>query len=117
MNYQRLENECFFEWKLRLCKAKLNKEIDLDWAEIVEILGLNVSADHLRKTAYGMMEYDEYIHGFKGIGTTILSISDLHVPFQLDYTLLKDYKNIDIFNKSVKFSKYFLIFKHICAII
>lgn len=96
MNYHRLENECFFEWKLRLCKAKLNKELDLDWQEISDILGLNVSADHLRKTAYGMLEYDEYIHGFNGVGTTILSISDLHVPFQLDYTLLKEYKNVDI---------------------
>lgn len=96
MNYQRLENENLFEWKLRLCKAKLNREIDLDWQEICEILGLNVSADHLRKTAYGMIEYDEYIHGFNGVATTILSISDLHVPFQLDYTLLKDYKNVDI---------------------
>ena len=51
--YQRFENESFFEWKLRLCKAKLNKEIDLDWQEISDILELNVSADHLRKTAYG----------------------------------------------------------------
>ena len=96
MNYHRLENECFFEWKLRLCKAKLNKELDLDWQEISDILELNVSADHLRKTAYGMLEYDEYIHGFNGVGTTILSISDLHVPFQLDYTLLKEYRNVDI---------------------
>lgn len=96
MNYQRLENECFFEWKLRLCKAKINKELDLDWVEICEILGLNISGDHLRKTAYGMIEYDEYIHGFKGVATTILSISDLHVPFELNYTLLKDYRNVDI---------------------
>ena len=43
-----------------------------------------------------MLEYDEYIHGFNGVGTTILSISDLHVPFQLDYTLLKEYRNVDI---------------------
>ena len=26
----------------------------------------------------------------------ILSISDLHVPFQLDYSLLKDYRGVDI---------------------
>lgn len=95
-SYQRLENESNFEWKLRLCKSKINKEIDLDWQEICDVLGLHISADHLRKTAYGMMEYDEYIHGFKGVATTILSISDLHVPFQLDYTILKDYKNVDV---------------------
>lgn len=68
----------------------------MDWQEIVDILGLDVSADHLRKTAYGMLEYDNYIHGFSGVATTILSISDLHVPFQLDYSLLKDYRNVDI---------------------
>lgn len=91
MNYNRLENECFFEWKLRLCKAKLNKEIDLDWQEISDILELNVSADHLRKTAYGMLEYDEYIHGFNGVGTTILSISDLHYPFAKPLETFSDY--------------------------
>lgn len=91
-NYlSRKEDETFFEWKLRCCKAKLNKEIDLDWSEIVELLELDVSADHLRKTAYGLIEYDEYIHGFSGVATTILSISDLHVPFELPKELLKEY--------------------------
>jgi predicted phosphodiesterase len=96
MDLNRQDNETSFEHKLRLCKSKINREIDLDWSEIVELLGLDVSADHLRKTAYGMIEYDDYIKGFSGIATTILSVSDLHVPFQLDYTLLKDYKNVDI---------------------
>jgi len=70
---------------------KLNREIDLDWQEIVDVLNLGVSADHLRKTAYGLLEYDEYIHGFEGVATTILSISDLHVPFQLPITTFSDY--------------------------
>ena len=91
MDVKRNENETEFEWKLRLCKSKLAKEIDLDWQEIVDLLGLDVSADHLRKTAYGMIEYDEYIHGFDGVATTILSISDLHVPFQLPKDILLDY--------------------------
>ena len=73
-NLKRLDNETNFEFKLRLCKSKINKEIDLDWQEIVDILDLDVSADHLRKTAYGMIEYDNYIHGFDGVATTILSI-------------------------------------------
>lgn len=80
-----------------MCKSKLNKEIDLDWAEIVDLLGIDVSADHLRKTAYGLIEYDEYVHSFGGVATTILSISDLHIPFQLPIELLSDYKNrVDI---------------------
>ena len=91
MNLSRLDNESFFEWKLRLCKAKLNHEIDYDWQEIADALNLNVSADHLRKTAYGLAEYDEYIHGDQGVATSILSISDTHVPFQLPVTLLSDY--------------------------
>ena len=97
MHLEKQANESQFEYKLRLCKAKMNKDIDLDWAEIVELLGLDVSADHLRKTAYGILEYDEYIHGFQSVGTTILSISDFHVPFQLPIELLADYRNrIDI---------------------
>ena len=81
---------------MRLCKAKINKEIDLDWQEIVEVLDLDISADHLRKTAYGMMEYDNYIHGVNGVDATILSLSDLHVPYQLNIELLKDFRNVDI---------------------
>lgn len=94
---KRLDNETPFEYKLRLCKAKINKEIDLDWVEIVQLLGLDISADHLRKTAYGLIEYDEYIHGFDGVATRIISISDLHVPFQLPVNTFRDYAGkIDI---------------------
>ena len=84
-------NENNFEWKLRLCKAKINKEIDLDWQEIVDMLGLDVHPDHLRKTAYGLIEYDEYIHGFGGVATTILSISDLHYPFAKPLETFREY--------------------------
>lgn len=90
-NLKQQKDETPFEYKLRLCKSKINKEIDLDWSEIVELLDLDISADHLRKTAYGMIEYDSYIHNINGVATTILSISDLHVPFQLDKELLSDY--------------------------
>ena len=53
--YNRYDMETDFEYKFRLCKDKINKNIDLDWSEIVSILNLDVSADHLRKTAYGMI--------------------------------------------------------------
>lgn len=85
------ENESFFEWKLRLCKSKLNKELDLDWQEIVDILGLDVSADHLRKTAYGLVEYDEYINQTDGVVNRILCLSDLHCPFQLPIDTYSDF--------------------------
>lgn len=55
------EDETEFEWKLRLCNSKLNKEIDLDWSEIISILGLSCSSDHLRKLSYAYKEYGEYL--------------------------------------------------------
>lgn len=58
---QRKENESNFEWKLRLITLKLNREIDLDWIEIRDLLELSCSPDHLRKTAYGIYEYQAYI--------------------------------------------------------
>ena len=53
----------------------------------------------VRKRMYGMKRLIEIIDNEEtsGVATTILSISDLHIPFQLDYSLLKDYRNkIDI---------------------
>lgn len=93
-NFNRLENETPFEWKLRLCKAKLNKDIDLDWSEIADTLELDVSADHLRKTAYGLMEYDNYIHNCEGASERILCISDIHIPFNLPVDIFASYKGI-----------------------
>lgn len=86
-----LSGETEFEHKLRLCKLKINKQIDLDWQEIAEVLGLDVSADHLRKTAYGMIEYDNYIHNMNGVYNTILSVSDFHVPYHLPKETFKDF--------------------------
>lgn len=58
---KRKEDETAFEHKVRLCNAKLDKEVDLDWCEIVELLGLDCSSDHLRKLAYGYKEFNQYI--------------------------------------------------------
>ena len=69
----------------------------MDWVEIRDMLGLDITPDQLRKQAVGIELYDDYINGYNTVATSILSISDLHVPFQLDYTLLEKYKNIDIF--------------------
>lgn len=94
INLNKLENENDFEYKLRLCKMKLNKEIDADWSEIATMLNLDVSADHLRKVAYGIMEYDEYIHSGSTkalVANRILSISDLHIPFNLPLETFRGY--------------------------
>lgn len=87
---KRLEGETDFEFKLRLCMLKLDKQIDLDWQEIVDLLGLDVSADHLRKISYGYKEIKDYYNS-DGVVTKILSISDTHVPFQLNIEIFKDY--------------------------
>ena len=93
MDIQKRENETSFEWELRLCKAKLNKEIDLDWQEIVETLGLEIHYDSLRKMAYGYARMDSYLKN-NGVATRILSISDTHVPFQKPIETFKDYIGI-----------------------
>lgn len=58
---KRKDNEDDFKYKVRLCVMKLNKEIDLDWVEIAQLLDLDVSSDHLRKLAYAYKENDDYI--------------------------------------------------------
>ena len=90
LDIDRLPNESSFEWELRLCKAKLNKDIDLDWQEIVDTLGLDIHYDSLRKMAYGYQRYDEYLKN-NGVALRILSISDLHIPFQKPIDIYKDY--------------------------
>lgn len=52
----------------------------------------------VRKRLYGMKRLIEIIESEKdsGIATKILSISDLHIPFQLDLSFLSDYRNVDI---------------------
>ncbi len=96
MDHSRKPLETNFEWKLRLCKAKINREIDLDWQEIVDILGLDIHYDTLRRMAYGYIEYDSYLKN-NGVATRILSISDLHIPFQLPIETFKEYINqVDI---------------------
>lgn len=92
--YEKRDNETFFEWKLRLCKGKINGGFTGSWEDIVDILGLDVSADHLRKTAYGLIEYDNYIHNDTAIGTRILALSDFHIPFNLPITTFEDYAGL-----------------------
>lgn len=96
IDLQRLENESHTAWKIRCCLAKKRKETDMDWIEIRDMLGLDITPDQLRKQAVGYEEYDNYINGFDSVATSILSISDLHVPFQLDYKLLEKYRSVDI---------------------
>lgn len=91
----RLENESDFEYLLRLVLAKRNKEIKLDWDELAALLNRGWSGEYLRKLAYGLYEYEDYLCGQenKHIKNRILCISDTHVPFQLPIQTYEKYKN------------------------
>ena len=78
-------------WKIRSCLAKKRKETDMDWSEIRDMLGLDITPDQLRKVAVGYEEYDDYINGSGGVATTILSISDLHYPFAKPLETFKEH--------------------------
>lgn len=76
-NLLRQENESFFEWKVRLITLKIDKEIDLDWVEIRDLLELDCSPDHLRKTAYGLYEYNKFVEQQKVIQSPSEFINEL----------------------------------------
>lgn len=77
--YKRQDNESYLDYKARLLLGKLDKTIDLDWSEIVDLLGLDCSSDHLRKTAYGFKEaYEHYQEQLKN------NIYDEDILNQLD---------------------------------
>jgi predicted phosphodiesterase len=54
------DEESFLDWKYRLIEAKLNKEIDVEWADIVEELDLGIHYDTLRKGSAFFFEMKEY---------------------------------------------------------
>ena len=96
-NLNRLENEDFDAWYIRCCLAKRRKETDMDWIEIRDMLGIDITPDQLRKQAVGIELYDNYVNGVGGAATTILSISDLHYPFAKPLETFSDYSGkIDV---------------------
>lgn len=90
----KLENEDNLAWQIRCCLAKRRKQTDMDWIEIRDMLGLDITPDQLRKQAVGIELYDNYIHNNSMIDNRILSISDLHIPFNLPIDIYKPYIGI-----------------------
>lgn len=88
---QRLDGESLLGWQIRCCLAKKNSETDLDWVEIRDLLGLDITPDQLRKQSVGIKLYDDYIKGGSIVATRILSISDLHYPFAKPLDTFKGY--------------------------
>lgn len=94
MNIERLENESVNEYKIRLGMAKVRKQIDLDWSELINLLGLECSVDKFRHDAYAWVYFDDNFKksiSTNKIATRILSISDTHVPFQLPVETFSKY--------------------------
>jgi len=103
----RRENELDFEYKVRLCKAKLNKEIDKDWSEISDSLNLGISSDHLRKLSYAYKEFDDYLIENKTGEITdndiIKGIEDKKLELQMERKKLQTTKiewNKNVMNES-----------------
>lgn len=71
--YKQLENEDSYEYGLRLIETKIEQNPpDLEWSDIVDLLGLDIHYDSLRKAAnvtpycgYRVMKYfkEKYARG------------------------------------------------------
>jgi len=93
LDLKRREGENFLDWKYRILESKLNKEVDIDWSELVELLGLESSGDHLRKTAYGSIEAKKHYEQ-----KLIDSVQDSHEEILLEI----EEKKRELFKERVK---------------
>ena len=103
MDIKRRENESFLDWKYRIIEAKLKKEINLSWDNIVDLLGLDCHPGTLRKAAYGIIEakrhYDKKLRA--SLSSDVLAeIEEKTREMNKERTKLQDYKR-----EFVKFDK------------
>ena len=81
-------------------KRLIQKTDDTPFDEFSELLfGVQYSESEVRRRLHGMKTLIDIIENQKQshVAVKILSLSDLHVPFQLDYEILKDYRSsIDV---------------------
>jgi len=59
-NIEKSKSESDFDYKERLIIMKLDGQIDIEWAEIIDLLDLSCSVDHFRKVAKGI--YESYLN-------------------------------------------------------
>lgn len=100
INIKRKENESDFEYKVRLCNMKLNREINCSWEDLVNMLGVECHPDHLRKTSYGLKEFSDYINEKVIVNNSkikCLIMNDLHIPYQRDdlFNIVRKHKNVN----------------------
>lgn len=92
--YKQRDDETHFEWQLRLINEHKNNPSSKrpSWRQIIELLGENVSVDHFRKYATGVLACYEYMNDTQGVATRILSISDIHYPYAKPISVFEKYK-------------------------
>ncbi|MGI4915737.1 metallophosphoesterase [Clostridioides difficile] len=113
------EDESLVDYRIRIRLAKVNKEIDLDWGEIVELLGLECSPDHCRKVSYGLKEAFDYLNSkiqdnstqeeIDKINEKILELKKIKVQLSDERSLvnkkIREYSRIDniidLFNNKI----------------
>lgn len=96
--YQRHSNETDFDYALRLLRNKSSNTYDIDYSELMELaFKQNLSSDESRKRYYGQhMLADLYDNQYKD-KVKILSLSDLHFPYNLPVEELRPYRGkVDI---------------------
>ena len=59
---KRKDGETDYEYCFRLSWEKSKNQLDIDWQEIVDLCGLDWSADHCRKTMIGAIRHQEYMN-------------------------------------------------------
>lgn len=82
--YNQLENEDSYEYGLRLIETKIEQNPpDLEWSDIVDLLGLDVHYDSLRKAAnvtpycgYRVMKYFKEKYASESCGESYLDELD-----------------------------------------
>lgn len=89
------KNENILEYKIRLCENK--NALNLTWKDIAKLInketGNNFGESSYRKWYSAFNEGRNYNNKNENIDCRILSISDLHVPFQLPINTFREYKN------------------------
>lgn len=97
------DHESFQEWKERLFEAKYNKEIDITWPEMVELLGLTCHHGSLRKAAARFMgkKFKAEVAVLENMPDSILKeIEEKQRELRKERTKLQDYRRE--FNKFEK---------------
>lgn len=93
--YKKGNNENILEYKIRLCENK--SRLNLTWNDIAKLIN-NETGNNFGESSYRKW-YNSFVEGRqyeirkinKNISYRILSISDLHVPFQLPVYTFSEY--------------------------